>query len=178
MKDFLARPKRRVFFFDEGRFGLKPTLGRYWALKGSRPVERVNPGYENFYVYSCVPVQQGEAFSFFLPWVNTAMMNLYLKELSKAYPNQELLLIWDQAGWHQAKALRLPANIRVEPLPPYSPELNPTERLWRWLRRHVCRNRLYDSEDTLMDALTEALRTLLPDQLARLCHCGYLDYVI
>ena len=173
----MAKPNRRVFFFDEGRFGLKPTLGRYWSRKSQRPVESVNPGYENFYVYSSVPLQPGEAFSLFLPWVNTDMMNLYLEELSLAYADQELLIIGDQAGWHQAKALRLPCNIRVEPLPPYSPELNPTERLWRWLRRHMCRNRRFDSNETLMDALQEALRKMHPAQLGRLCHGTYLDHI-
>ena len=88
-----------------------------------------------------------EAFSLFLPWVNTDMMNLYLEELSATYPDCELSIIWDQAGWHGSKGLKLPPNIRCEPLPPYSPQLNPTERLWQWLRRHVTRNRLFDDEE-------------------------------
>ena len=72
-------------------------------------------------------------------------MNLYLKELSRTYQDQGLLLIMDRAGWHTAARLEISRNIRIEYLPPYSPELNPVERLWRWLRRHICRNRLSDS---------------------------------
>jgi transposase len=163
-----------VFFFDEGRFGLKPTLGRHWARRGVRPLAWVNPGYENFYVYSAVAPKPGEAFSLFLPWVNTQAMNVYLEELAAAYPDKRILLIWDGAGWHESKGLRIPDNIRCEALPPYSPELNPVERLWQWLRRHVTRNQLFDSQEALMDRLADALRKPEPALLGSLCRCGYL----
>ncbi len=174
MNAFLSSPKRLVFFFDEGRFGLKPTLGRYWARKGLRPIEQVKPGYQNFYVYSSVSPHTGKSFSLFLPWVNTEVMNVYLENLSAAYPEYRILLIWDQAGWHHSQELRVPPNIQIECLPPYSPELNPVERLWRWLRRHVSRNRLFECEEELMDALAEALQALTPSRLASLCRCSYL----
>ncbi len=134
----------------------------------------VDPRYQNFYVYSAVSPHDDEAFSLFLPWVNTEMMNLYLEELARAYPDAEILIIWDQAGWHGSRDLKLPPNIRCEPLPPYSPELNPSERLWQWLRRHVTRNRIFDNEEVLMDHLATALQNLTPARLATLCRCSYL----
>ncbi len=170
----MAAPNGRVFFFDEGRFGLKPNLGRHWARKGCRPVCSVEPRYQNFYIYSAVSPQDEEAFSLFLPWVNTEMMNLYLDELAQAYPHDQILIIWDQAGWHRSHDLKLPHNIHCEPLPPYSPELNPTERLWQWLRRRVTRNRTFDSEKTLMDHLATALQDLSASRLGTLCRCSYL----
>ncbi len=163
-----------MFFFDEGRFGLKPNLGRHWARRGHRPVSVVQPGYQNFYLYSAVAPHTGEVFTLFLPWVNTEMMNLYLRELAAAYADSEILIIWDQAGWHCSKGLRLPENIRCEVLPPYSPELNPTERLWQWLRRHATRNRTFDNEQALMDHLAETLRELVPARIASLCRVSYL----
>jgi hypothetical protein len=63
---------KTLFFFDEGRFGLKPVIGRYWTKKGTRPVVKVQPRYGNFYVYSAVCPMTGENVSLFLPWVNTA----------------------------------------------------------------------------------------------------------
>lgn len=149
-----------MFFFDEGRFGLKPNLGRHWARRGCRPVSLVEPRYQNFYVYSAVSPHDQEAFSLFLPWANTEMMNLYLDELAQAYPDAQILIIWDQAGWHGSIDLKFPPNIRCEALPPYSPELNPTERLWQWLRRHVMRNRTFDNEESLMDQLATALTNM------------------
>jgi len=171
---WLSQPRQRLFFFDEGRFGLKPTLGRYWARRGSRPSSLVKPTYQNFYLYSSVSPLSGESFTLFLPWVNTEIMNLYLRQLSARYAEQQLLLIMDQAGWHSAHDLLIPTNITILPLPPYSPELNPVEKLWLWLRRHICRNRLFSSEAELMDALAAAVNDLSQSQLTRLCHCSYL----
>jgi transposase len=172
--EFLAEPNRQVFFFDEGRFGLQPLVGRCWARKRCKSYSMVKPGYKNFYVFSGVSPHTGESFSLFLPWVNTEIMNLYLEELSLAYPEQELMLIMDQAGWHKAKDLIVPKNIRIEFLTPYSPELNPVEKLWQWLKRHICRNRLFPTEENLMNVLSDTLQGLSGQFLATLCHCSYL----
>jgi transposase len=149
-------------------------LGRYWARRARRPEALVDPGYQNFYVYSAVSPKSGAAFSLFLPWVNTEAMNVYLEHLAAAYPDKKILMIWDGAGWHGSNGLRVPATIRCEPLPPYSTELNPVERLWQWLRRHVTRNRVFDSEEALMDSLQTTLRGLDSGFFTSLCACGYL----
>jgi transposase len=166
-----------VLFFDEGRFGLKPTLGRCWARRGKTPYIPVKPGYTNFYLYSAVDPVKGEPFTLLLPWVNTDIMNLYLTELSRTYQDQGLLLIMDRAGWHTADRLEVPRNVHIEYLPAYSPELNPVERLWRWLRRHVCRNRLFESEKHLADSLCSTLTTLSHTFLTALCACNYMSNV-
>ncbi|MBM3120538.1 MAG: IS630 family transposase [Chloroflexi bacterium] len=174
VRDFLSAPNSMVFFFDESRFGLQPSLGRGWARKGVRVIAPVNPSYQNFYIYSGVAPLTGEAFSLFLPWVNTEMMNLYLAEMSAAFPDKQIMLIWDQAGWHKSKSLKVPENISLKSLPPYSPQLNPVEKLWQWLKKHVCRNRLFTFMDDLMDRLMESLATFTPTRLMELCHCSYL----
>jgi hypothetical protein len=96
--DFLSSLDSVVFFYDESRFGLQPQIGRCWARKGVRMSSPVNPNYENFYVYSSGSPITGEAFSLFLPRVNTEMMNLYLAERSDAFPEKRIMIIWDQAG--------------------------------------------------------------------------------
>lgn len=153
---------------------MKPTLGRCWARRGIRPRALVKPAYHNFYLYASVSPHSGESFILFLPWVNTEIMSLYLKQLAATYADQEIILIMDRAGWHQASNLIVPANLTIIFLPPYSPELNPSEKLWQWLRRHVCRNRLFQSEKELMDSLQQTLNQMSPKQLATLCHCSYL----
>lgn len=174
LKDFLSDPDTMVFFFDESRFGLQPCLGRGWARKGERVLTPVNPSCQNFYVYSGVAPFTGEAFSLFLPRVNTQMMNLYLGEMAGVFPDKKIMLIWDQAGWHKSKSLKVPENIILKSLPPYSPELNPIEKLWQWLKKHVCRNRLFTDLTELMDTLAETLTNLRPNRLMELCHCSYL----
>lgn len=163
-----------VLFFDEGRFGLQPKPGRCWCRKSLRSSVRVKTGYSNFYIYSGVSPNGGESFSLILPWVNTEMMNIYLEHLGDAYADKQLLLIMDQAGWHSSRRLIVPTNIKIELLPPYSPELNPVEKLWQWLRRHVCRNRLFEKEEQLVQALMGAFGRLHRSKLASLCACSYL----
>jgi hypothetical protein len=103
-----------VFFFDESRFGLHPSIGRCWARKGVRVSAPVNPSYQNFYVYSGGSPLTGDAFPLFLPWVNTEMMNLYLAEMSAAFPDKEIMLIWNQAGWHYQTLINLTATRFME----------------------------------------------------------------
>lgn len=165
---------RALFFFDEGRFGAKPCVARFWAERGKRAHTAVNPGYSNFYLYSAVCPATGDGFTLFLPEVNTAMMNLYLAALSERYADRKILIVMDQAGWHKAKRLVMPANIIVEYLPPYSPELNPVERLWQWLRRHACRNRMFETLDDIADTLQETIRQLASSDFMSICRCGYL----
>jgi transposase len=101
-------------------------------------------------------------------------MNAYLEHLAAAHPGKKIPLIWDGAGWHGSKDLCIPPNVRCESLPPYSPELNPVERLWQWLRRRATRNRLHDSEEAPMDSLAATLRGLDSGSLRFLCGCSYL----
>lgn len=172
--DYLKAPDGLVFFFDEARFGLQPQIARQWALRGKRISTSIKTGYSNFYLYAAVDPKGGECFILELPRVDTEIVNIYLKELSETYSNKNILLIWDQAGYHKSKDLQIPANITIEHLPPYSPELNPAERLWRWLRRHVCRNRLFKSLDEQAEALAQTIKSLSPEQIASMCSCSYL----
>jgi transposase len=172
--DILADPISLIFFFDEGRFGLQSTITRIWAKKGSYVQAKVKQGYKSFYCYSCVSPLSGESFSLFLPEVNTEMMNIYIKEISRQYAGKNIFIILDQAGWHKAKDLRLPKNIKLRFLPPYSPELNPIEKLWKWLRKEVTHNQLFETLEELMDALENEFRKLKLDKYKKLCHCSYL----
>jgi len=176
MSLFLSQPNTVVMFFDEGRFGLQPNTGRCWALRGKTHRIQVQPGYKFFYVYAGVSPTTGDSFILLLPWVNTEIMNVYLQELSYAYSDRWIMIFMDQAGWHKSQTLTIPENIHINYLPPYSPELNPVEKLWLWLRRHGCRNRLYKSENELMDSLGTLIKNMSYIQLKQLCNCNYLSY--
>jgi len=167
-----------VLFFDEGRFGLHSTYNRVWAKRGSAPTVKVKQGYKNFYAYSAVDPFNGEQFTLFLPEVNSEMMNIYLKELSNEYPSKNILLIMDQAGWHKSSYLITPKNIKFSYLPPYSPELNPVERLWKWLKKECIHNSVFETLTEIMDTLQEEYRLLTKETLASLCKCNYLCNVI
>jgi transposase len=173
-EDIHACPDRLFFFFDEGRFGLQSTLMRIWAKRGVPLSQKVQQGYKNFYLYSCVAPFSGESFTLFLPEVNTEMMNIFFDELTQKYPDREIVIALDQAGWHKAKDLKHSDTVTLIYLPPYSPELNPVEKLWQWLRKEVTHNTIFRKLEDMMDSLEHEIRHLTPDRLAQLCHCSYL----
>ena len=84
-------------------------------------------------------------------------MNQFLRILAvERKADEHFVLILDGAGWHKSKTLKLPDGITVLLLPPYSPELNPTENLWHYLRSHYLSNRTYADYDALLAAGSEA----------------------
>ena len=89
---------------------------------------------EYTYVYAAVAPAEGKITSLILPTADTAMMNLFLEHLAKTFEDDFILMQLDQAGWHHAKDLQVPENIRLIFQPPYSPELNPMEQVWEHLR--------------------------------------------
>ena len=110
------------------------------------------------------------------PNVNTGTMNAFLKILEvERKTDEHFVLIMDQAGWHKSRALKLPDGITVLLLPAYSPELNPVENLWHYLRSHYLSNRRYEDYDALLNAGTEAYRKLTPEVITSVCRCPYLE---
>ncbi len=75
--------------------------------------------------------QTGQTVGLLLPQLNTSMINRFFEQFDqKVDPNVHVVMIWDQAGYHCSKDLRLPKNLAILALPPYSPELDPIENLW------------------------------------------------
>jgi transposase len=99
-------------------------------------------------------------------------MNVFLAQFARELPpDVHAVMVLDQAGWHTAAALRVPANVTLVHLPPKSPELNPVENLWHYLRSHYWANRLYETWDDLKAAATEAWRRvcLVPGLVRTVC---------
>ena len=166
----------RVFVMDEARLGQQGTLTRVWAPRGSRPTVVKQTRYEWVYVYAAVEPLTGESAALLAPGVDTGTMNAFLKILSAELgPLEHGVLIMDQAGWHRSKTLDMPDNVTCLLLPPYSPELNPVENLWHYLRSHHLSNRTYDDYDHLLEAGTAAWRCLTPEVLKSVCRCPYLE---
>ena len=82
----------------------------------------------------------GDLFFLVLPYCDTIHMNYFLKELSKAFPEDQILLVCDGASWHKSKGLIVPENIKLLSIPPYTPEMNPIEQIWKQLRSMGFRN--------------------------------------
>ncbi len=134
----------------------------------------VKLGFKNFYLYSGVELGKGEHFTLEISHVNTNCMNVYLEELAKAYPRDEILLVMDGAGWHRSKELIIPKNIEIVHLPPYSPELNPVERFWEHIKRHTIRNKVYSTLTEIKDCVAMFVNSLLKESLKSLCSNSFL----
>lgn len=113
-----------------------------------------------------------------LPEVSTNAMQAFLDGFSKGLAADEhAVMVVDQAGWHTAHALAVPDNVTLALLPPYSPELNPIERVWLFLRERHLSHRLLAGYDAIVDALCKAWNQLTPERLSTLTSYPYLNQV-
>jgi transposase len=149
---------------DEGRFGRIDRPRRCWAPKPIRPQVSRQMVREFVYVFAAVCAQLGRLTALILPRANTAMMNLFLEQLAQDFQGYFIILLVDQAGWHRAKGLQVPENIRLLPQPAHSPELNPAEHPWEELREKTLPNHSFPSLDLLIDQLCEGLKGLAADE--------------
>jgi len=133
-----------VWFQDEARIGQKNSLTRVWGQTGSRPAAPKDLGFASAYVFGAVCPSQGKAAALIMPICNTAAMNHHLREISsQVAADAHAVVILDGAGWHRSQGLAVPGNITLLELPPYSPELNPVERIWHYLRSHWLANSVF-----------------------------------
>jgi len=175
-----AHPGKRllVFFQDESRFGQQGTMTNVWARRGSRPVAVRQTEYEYLWVLGAVCPETGRAEGLLSPRLNTVVVNIFLREFSQTLADDEhAVMIWDGAGFHTSQSLRVPGNITLVQLPPYSPELNPMENLWHYLKSHYWSNRAYADYDDLEKAAVDAWQAavLQPELMRTVCSAPYAE---
>ena len=150
---------------DEGRFGRISTPRRAWAPEHVRPLVSSQFVREYVYAYAAVAPEVGKITFLVLPYSNTVMMSMFLKEVSKDFSSYFVIMQVDRASWHLSKDLVIPENIRLIPQPPYSPELNPVEHIWEELRENGFYNRCYKSLDEVVEELCDGLMEFASDPL-------------
>ena len=164
------RTKVRIWFQDEARFGQQGTLTAVWATKGSRPTVVRQNGRKSIWIFGIVDPATG--WSMLAPYreANTATMQKFLGRAAKKLgPREHAVMVLDRAAWHIAKQLKWPRRITPLFLPPYSPELNPAERLWLWFREHDWSNRVYPDEAALIQEAKRSHRSLRRAQVRSIC---------
>jgi transposase len=158
-----------VWFQDEARVGQQGTLSRLWARKGSHPRAPKDCRCAWAYIFGAVCPARATGAAIVMPYANTDAMSAHLVEISRhVSPGAHAILVVDGAGWHSSKTLVVPANITLLTLPPYSPELNPVENLWLFLRQNHLANRVFDSYDAIVGVCCDARNALIaiPDRVA------------
>ena len=152
-------------------------MTRVWAKRGSRPRAVRPTQYTSLYVLAAVCVSTGAASALVIPELNTEVLNLFLKQFARELPaGVHAVLLWDGAGYHTSGDLKVPKNVSLIQLLPYSPELNPVENLWHYLRSHHWSIRVYRDYAALEDEAVRSLCAVCSDaeQLKSICAASYL----
>ena len=150
----------RLIFQDEARFGRIAQSKRCWCPSPVRPVCPTMVCQENTYAYGAVSIADGRWDSLILPKANTVCMQIFLDEIASRYPDDRIVMVFDGASWHRSGKLVVPENMRLLPLPPYSPELNPVENIWEELREKGFDNKVFASLEALEVQLLYSLKYL------------------
>jgi hypothetical protein len=145
--------------------GRKGSLSYVWAPVGSRPPMVRDNRHSSAYLFGAICPARGVGAAVITPVANAAAMNAHLAEIStQVAPGAQAVLLLDRAGWHQrGKRLRVPKNITLLDLPPYSPELNPMETVWEFLRGNKLSALVWDTYDAIVDACVSAWHFLIDD---------------
>ena len=155
-----------VWCEDEHRMGLCPIIRRIWVEAGDLPTAIVNWKREWLWLYGFVRPQTGETYWWILPYVRTDLFSAVLNDFAEHFGvghDKRIVLPLDQAGWHMSDKLEVPEGIHVLPMPPYSPELQPAERLWP-LVNEVLANQVFESIESVEELVYQRCQRLLQQQ--------------
>lgn len=171
----------RLYFQDEARVGQKGRLCHRWWPKGQRATGLCDRRFASTYIFGAVAPETGDAFGLILPQANTSTMSIFLEDFAKTVPDDvHVVMVLDQAGWHGAKKLVIPDNITLAALPPYSPELNPVEWVWLYLRERFLSLQLFADYNAIVDACCRAWNRFADDvkRVQSLCLHPWIKSVI
>ncbi len=146
------------------RLGQKNPRTRRWARRGTRPRALADLRTQSAYLFGAICPELGTGAAVVMPHADTEAMQHHLDEIARcAAPGTHGIVVLDQAGWHTTGKLRLPTNVSLLALPPKSPELNPAENVWQFLRQTKLSNRIFDGYEAIVTAACEAWNSLIAD---------------
>jgi transposase len=149
-----------IYFEDESRLGLLTILRRMLTTKGIKPIAPYQHKFDNLYLFGAFSPLNGDNFLLEMPVCNSEAFQIFLDEFSSQKPDEFKIIVLDNGAFHHAKRLNIPSNISLLFLPPYSPELNPAEKIWRFIKDHLSMTIHKD-----LPALQNHLSQILQDHL-------------
>lgn len=137
--------------------GQRGTITRMWAEKGTRPRAIRQQQFKYTYLFGAVCPERDTGVGLVLPACNTDAMKLHLEHISNSIPEgKHGVVILDRACWHTTPKVQGFHNLTLLSLPPASPELNPCELIWKYLRQKYLANRCFDGEEELVEKACDA----------------------
>ena len=158
----------KLYFEDESRFGLLTILRRMITAKGVKPIAPFLHRFDNLYLFGAFSPITGDSCILEMPHCNTDTFQLFLDHLSNQNPAEFKVLILDNRAFHHGARLKIPYNIALIFLPPYSPELNPAEKMWRYFKDRVSMI-AYNPLELLQKKLTEITNLINPQLIKSIC---------
>lgn len=166
-----AHPRQviELWFQDEARVGQQGRVTHRWYERGVRPCGLHDQRHASTFIFGAVCPARDTGAALVITETGTQAMNLFLQEVShQVAPNAHALVAMDRAGWHTTPSLVIPSNLSLTFQPAYSPELNPMERVWEYLRENHLSHRLLVTLDAVIDATCSAWNLLL-NETGRIC---------
>lgn len=148
-----------LYYQDESRFGLMTHISKCLTASGVKPVIPYQHKFSTTYLYGSYSPINGDSFVWEVDGVNTTIFEQYLKEFSLHKPNEYKIVVIDNAGFHSTKNIEVPNNIFLLRIPPYSPELNPCEQIWQYIKSRY-KNQLFKTMDSLRSWLHQTVKSM------------------
>ena len=164
-------------FQDEAGFGRISTPSYCWCpakIRPSVPCHRVR---EYVYLYGAVEPATGESFFLIMDKSDTVCMNAFLQNLSKEYADDVIILVCDNAPWHEGEQVVIPDNILILYIPPYTPEMNPIEQIWTEIRKRGFKNVLFQSLEDVVNKLCDVVNSLETSTVAHITARNWMPFV-
>lgn len=169
-----------VWFQDEARFGQQNTTTRVWATKGTRPRVVRQQQFESAYLFGAVCPATGATEAIISPLSNSDAMREHMSLIAKRTPRgRHAVVLMDGAGWHQKHIADEFDNVTIIKLPPYSPELNPIEQVWQWLRQNELANRCFAGYEDIVEQCSRAWNSFISDvdRVKNLCYRDWIKLI-
>lgn len=162
-----------LYFEDESRFGLFTRAGRTLTAKGVKPICKFQQVFLSTYLFGAFSPITGDSFLLELPLCNGNTFQLFLDHFSLQNEKELKLVVLDNGAFHKAKSLKIPDNIILIFLPPYSPELNPAEKIWAKFKRQFT-NEFFNTIPELQEFVFTISKTLTSTDVKSICGYNYI----
>lgn len=134
-------------------------LGKFLTASGVKPIVEYQHVFKTTYLYGSYSPINGDSFVWEINGVNTTIFEAYLKEFSLYKPNEYKIVVINNAGFHSVKNIEIPDNIYLLNIPPYSPELNPCEQVWQYIKNRY-KNQRFKNMEELKDWLHQFVKKM------------------
>ena len=139
-------------------------IGKYLTARGVKPIVKYQHAFKNTYLYGSYSPINGDSFTYEIQGTTSEIFYKYLLEFSKYKPKELKIIVIDNAGFHSLKDYEIPQNIQLIRIPPYSPELNPAEKIWAYIKQSY-KNKVFENLENLKAWLHHFIKQKLSSEI-------------